>query len=316
MKILFTADWHIKLGQKNVPIEWQINRYSLLVDLLNQEESDLMIIGGDIFDKLPSLDELTLYFQLINKINKPTIIYSGNHEALGKHTTFLSKLIKWTNSINNKVSIIDTYYTSDYFNILPYNILKDFEVNHKKYIATKSILFTHVRGNILPHVTAEIPLELFDKWEIVFAGDLHSHSNSQRNIIYPGSPLTTNFHRTKVSTGYIIIDTNIGWEWKELKIPQLIRLTVSDPKLLVNTDFDHTIYEVEGNINELAKIENNDLLDKIIVSRETTSKLNLHKNMTMKDELSLYFKDVLGLTEKEIGELLSIYHAYIKNEME
>ncbi len=25
--ILFTADWHLKLGQKNVPVEWARNRY-------------------------------------------------------------------------------------------------------------------------------------------------------------------------------------------------------------------------------------------------------------------------------------------------
>ena len=28
--ILFTADWHIKLGQKNVPKDWAIARYRRL----------------------------------------------------------------------------------------------------------------------------------------------------------------------------------------------------------------------------------------------------------------------------------------------
>jgi hypothetical protein len=27
--ILFTADWHIKLGQKNVPMPWACSRYEL-----------------------------------------------------------------------------------------------------------------------------------------------------------------------------------------------------------------------------------------------------------------------------------------------
>jgi hypothetical protein len=30
MKILFSADWHIKLGQKNVPADWQKNRFRQL----------------------------------------------------------------------------------------------------------------------------------------------------------------------------------------------------------------------------------------------------------------------------------------------
>ena len=55
MKILFTADIHIKLGQKSVPVPWAKNRYELLVEQLvsNQKQADMFIIGGDIFDKLP-----------------------------------------------------------------------------------------------------------------------------------------------------------------------------------------------------------------------------------------------------------------------
>ena len=57
MKILFTADIHIKLGQKSVPVPWAKNRYELLVEQLvsNQKQADMFIIGGDIFDKLPSM---------------------------------------------------------------------------------------------------------------------------------------------------------------------------------------------------------------------------------------------------------------------
>ena len=50
--ILFTADWHIKLGQKNVPLEWAKNRYQMFFDqiLVLEEDVDLHIIGGDLFD--------------------------------------------------------------------------------------------------------------------------------------------------------------------------------------------------------------------------------------------------------------------------
>ena len=59
-------------------------------------------------------------------------------------------------------------------------------------------LFTHVRGEIPPHVVPEVDLERFDKFKTVFAGDLHAHENTQRNIVYPGSPMTTSFHRNEV----------------------------------------------------------------------------------------------------------------------
>jgi len=51
----------------------------------------------------------------------------------------------------------------------------------------------------LPHVKPEVDLDRFEDFPVVFAGDLHAHSNTQRNIVYPGSPMTTSFHRKEVS---------------------------------------------------------------------------------------------------------------------
>ena len=59
--ILYTADWHIKLGQKNVPVDWATNRYTMFFNQITELEADceLHIIGGDLFDRVPSIDELT-----------------------------------------------------------------------------------------------------------------------------------------------------------------------------------------------------------------------------------------------------------------
>lgn len=314
MKILFTADWHIKLGQKNVPTQWQINRYNLLVDKLNDQEADLLIIGGDIFDRIPTLDELKLYCELLSKFNKKTLIYPGNHEALGKNTTFLSKLKDISTAINPavEISIIDNYWNWENFSILPYNLLKDFAKDPKQYDnVTTKILFTHVRGEIPPHVTPEIDLELFSKWDVVFAGDLHSYTNSQRNIVYPGSPLTITFHRNEVDTGYLLIDTKaLEYSWIKLDLPQLIRRTISDPSLMIPSKFNHTIYELEGDITDLAKVSGHELLDKKIVSTTSESQLALHKDMSIEEELKIFLTDILKLKAEDIVEILHTYHAY------
>ena len=34
--ILFTADWHIKLGQKNVPVQWATNRYNKFFEQVHE----------------------------------------------------------------------------------------------------------------------------------------------------------------------------------------------------------------------------------------------------------------------------------------
>jgi hypothetical protein len=82
MRILFSADWHIKLGQKNVPTSWARSRYYSFFDKLKEleENVDLHIIGGDIFDRVPTLDELELYFSFVKSAKIETIIYDGNHE--------------------------------------------------------------------------------------------------------------------------------------------------------------------------------------------------------------------------------------------
>ena len=92
--ILFTADWHIKLGQKNVPLAWACTRYKLFFEAIQELEPhfEKHIIGGDLFDRVPSMDELTLYFDFIKGVTIPTIIFDGNHEATRKHKTFFTNL--------------------------------------------------------------------------------------------------------------------------------------------------------------------------------------------------------------------------------
>jgi DNA repair exonuclease SbcCD nuclease subunit len=316
--ILFTADWHIKLGQKNVPKEWAYKRYALFYEQVHKLESkvDLHIIGGDLFDRLPNMEELELYFDFVKGVTVKTIIFDGNHEATKKNKTFFDQLRKVTEALNPLVSVvtITTHYSN--FSILPYADI------HKKNIfdsLDKSLpLFTHVRGEIPPHVKPEIDLDLLADFPVVFAGDLHSHSNTQRNIVYPGSPMTTSFHRNEVTTGYLLIDpTTWGWTWHEFELPQLIRKTVIDPADMVETDYHHTIYEIEGDIQELSQIKNSELLDKKVVKRATEATLVLNKDATIEEELVEYLTYILELDESNIPKIIGTFNDYAsKVEME
>ena len=195
--ILFTADWHIKLGQKNVPVDWAKSRYRMFFEQVHslEQQCNMHIIGGDLFDRLPSMEELELYFSFIREVKIPTIIYDGNHEATKKNKTFFTALKQVSRDINPLVQVIDiSYVDTDFgFGILPYADLHRKESIEK--FNTSMPLFTHVRGEIPPHVTPEVDLDRFEDFPVVFSGDLHSHSNCQRNLVYPGSPMTTSFHR-------------------------------------------------------------------------------------------------------------------------
>ncbi len=315
MKILFTADVHIKLGQKNVPVDWAKNRYRLLIEQLveAQKSADMFVIGGDVFDKLPNMEELEIYYDLVASCVIKTIIYPGNHESVKKDTTFLSHLKTVTNRINPLVSVVDDYTTycvpdtnlKPLFDIIPYNRLKDYEKNRPEFNAP--ILFTHVRGEIPPHVKPEVDLSIFDSWKVVLAGDLHSYENSQRNILYPGSPVTTSFHRNLVDTGVIIFDTtDLSHEFRVLELPQLLRKTIGVGQAMDADPYHHVVYEVEGDISELSNLADNALIDKKIVKRETDTALILDPKMQIQEELKEYLLYILQIPEEKAEVLVNI----------
>lgn len=311
VKVGFVADIHIKLGQKDVPEAWARNRFFTLFKELAKYDANVeaWILGGDVFDKLPNMAEIELYYELITIFTKPTFIIPGNHESLKKDTTFLSFLKNSTSRINSKVKIIDDYFTLDATGIdfIPYNRLKDFaKGNHPEF--TQPICVSHFRAEIPPHVKPEIDLDLFNKWKVVLAGDLHSYSNSQRNILYPGSPVTTSFHRSLVDTGFIIFDTaTLEHNWIKLEVPQLVRKTVKAGEPTPVDEYHHVVYEMEGSLADLANVDTDGVVTKKIVQRSTDTALILEPEMTIRDEAKEYLLYILELDDVTVDLVLKVF---------
>jgi hypothetical protein len=254
------------------------------------------------------MDELELYFDFVRGATIRTLIYAGNHEATKKGKTFFTALKAVTNAVNPLVTVIDEVYEEGDFIIVPYEFIKVKglweSLDKSKYI------FSHIRGAIEPHVTPEINLDLISDFPLVYVGDLHSHSNCQGNLVYPGSPMVTSFHRHSVDTGYLLIDDGdlSQWTWHKFNLPQLLRVTVSDESEMVPTSPDHTIYELEGSVVDLSGVKNSELLDKKLVRRSTDTTLILDRGMTMADELVEYFTYILDLPEDQIKEAMAAFH--------
>ena len=64
---------------------------------------------------------------------------------------------------------------------------------------------------------------------------------------------------------------------------EFVRSTVRKAEDMIPTTYHHTIYEIEGNIQELAAVENSELLDKKVVRRTTEASLVLDKEMTLEE---------------------------------
>lgn len=294
LRVLFIADHHIKLGQKNVPEDWARNRFNMLwskvYETARENEVDTIIHGGDIFDRIPTPKEYGIMLEMFYALRHfRHIVYPGNHEATSKFKSFWEEFTTLEKIYDLKIIHEFTEIQSG-VHILPYTDLKK-----KDWHGTEGkILFTHVRGEIAPHVQPEIDLSLFDTWDKVYAGDLHAHSNSQRNMVYPGAPVTSSFHRgvTKAENGVLIIDLgNMDHKFIDLTLPQLIRRTVNNTDDMEGTDFHHTIYELVGDASDLANASNHELLDKKIVTRDTEATLSL-KDKTIEEELDIYLTEV------------------------
>ncbi len=293
--LLFCADEHVLFRRKGVPADFEKLRYSQLFDhLLNLSTHPNCVAvchGGDCFDRAPTIQETALVVRYLNAVVKPTYIISGNHEQIKKDTTFLSEL---ANMVSNPlVTIISDYATYNIegtnIDFMPFNRLKQFEKEGNSELNSE-LLITHVRGCIPPHVAPEVNLGIFDRWKLVLAGDLHSHSNSQRNIVYPGSPLTTSFYRTKPKKGILKVDLDtLGIEFIDLNLPALIKLTVeSKDEITENTTEDFIAYDI------VPKVE------AIIEAKEDTV---FHKEASREDAILA----VLDAEESKKKEVIDLY---------
>lgn len=307
MNLLFLADIHIKYPKK-VPKDWQYNRFMMLAEEINKVDCNLLIIGGDTLDSAkPTTAEMALFFDFLSKIKHRTLVFSGNHEMLTKSHSILWDLKDEITRCNPNIEVI----TSESYSINTFDIIDYMDIN-KPFKVTADIAFTHVRGAIEPHVKPEIDLTKFSQYKRVYAGDLHSYENSQLNIFYPGSPLTTSFHRTRAtkSNGMFLINEN-SHEWIDLShLPQLIKKTITTQEEMVPTAYDFTIYELEGNIAELAAVSNSELLDKKVnnvVTKE--SKLDL-KSKTIEEQMHTYLETIQHLPPSTIERLLRRFATY------
>jgi hypothetical protein len=79
------------------------------------------------------------------------------------------------------------------------------------------------------------------------------------------------------------------------------------------TEYDHTIYEIEGDIQELAGIKNSDLLDKKVVKRNSEATLIMDKDMSIAEELSEYLTYILGINQEKIDKILGTFNDYSQN---
>lgn len=270
-----------------------------------EKRCDVHVIAGDLFDKEPDTDEICLVLSYLNAVQIPTLIIPGNHEATTRGRTFWEHF-KLENTITNPNVHIYTenaneVHAGQRFCFFPYGSV---QTNKLPDYYEDAILVTHIRGEVPPHITAEYDFEKIRPWKLTLLGDLHfRHRYRDFNVYYPGSPLNTTFDRDDSREyGVDIIELesidNYNVRFHNLDLPKLIRRTVSVGTLMKADPFHHVIYEVTGSIDELAKVEKSELLDKKMVDKPAGDSVLDLKDKTVIEELAIWL-DHVKVAEKD-----------------
>ena len=97
MRIVHTSDWHIgKLVGDFSMLEDQRHILSRLVDFLIQQQAELLLIAGDLYDRsVPPADAVALldevFYEITTQVGIPIIAVSGNHDS-PQRLSFASRL--------------------------------------------------------------------------------------------------------------------------------------------------------------------------------------------------------------------------------
>lgn len=87
MKILHTADWHLgKRLDRFSRLEEQILVMDEIVQIAGEQNVDLILIAGDLFDNFnPSVEAIELFYKTLKRLSlngkRPVIAISGNHDS-------------------------------------------------------------------------------------------------------------------------------------------------------------------------------------------------------------------------------------------
>ena len=87
MKILHTADWHLGKRLDNYSrIEEQIEVMNEICEIADEQNIDLVLVAGDLFDTFnPSVEAVELFYKTLKRLAKngqrPVVAIGGNHDS-------------------------------------------------------------------------------------------------------------------------------------------------------------------------------------------------------------------------------------------
>ncbi len=245
MKFLHLADLHIgkKVNEFSM-IEDQKYILKQILNIIDEEKIEAVLIAGDVYDKqIPSTEAVKILDEFLNELagrSLPTFIIAGNHdsaERIGFGAELISRtgihIAKPFSGTIEKHVMSDEYGTVNIY-MLPFikpalvrpffaeeeirdyqeavrTVIDNTEINRDE----RNILIAHQFVNGADRCESEeitvggldqISVELFETFDYVALGHLHSPQKIGENARYAGSPLKYSFSEANQKKAAVVID--------------------------------------------------------------------------------------------------------------
>ncbi len=207
IKISVSGDIHLNLRSNSLEAtDWERDRFIELFTILADNDSDVVVLSGDIFDKSkPTFKEIGLFYEgidLLKEANKQVYVIDGNHEVISDTQTTFDYLPEagFTRLKANVLTFGGVYlWLVGHPHIS--NITKDLlPIMYDK----KNILISHYRSDI-GYAKEEVDNELVSRrFDDAILSDIHYRLSPADNIQYTSSPYGIHFTPDK-DYGYCTI---------------------------------------------------------------------------------------------------------------
>ena len=345
MKILHTADWHLGIDLHKVSLlKDQAYFFSQLLKIIEEEQIEVIIIAGDIYDTaLASKEAIRLFDAMMTKLcmdmKKEVIVIAGNHDS-GERLSSMNQLLSAMGlhvygKIENKVEPLiiqdHAFYPIPYFHLETIrsvyqskvtNIDEAFSLmlNQAKEKAEQAVCHIAIAHAFCANASISesdrfanvggadlVSAKVFEGMDHTALGHLHRQQCMGGSVYYSGSPLAYSFSEAAYEKCVLIYDSEAKEVTKRCIAPLHPLITLEGSFVQLQEQLKQGM-----DANAYYKIEMSDG----IVSYETMEYFREHvenllqlsgKNAVMKESISIQ------LDEMETMDDLSIVRHFFQD---